>query len=152
MPKEPGNVNGSYNLLHTFRRSYGLTFSPGIVLARTSRFGFNPTDVKGMCCMRNLNNQCANSDLRPTANIQGPRLVAGLLALLCAVWLAEGGTPARAGERQTLHGHVPAAVGYLRALEQLASTNRLDLVIGLPLRNREALASLLGQLYEIGRA
>ena len=68
--------------------------------------------------------------------------------MLCAAWLVEGGTPARAGERQTLHGHVPAAVGHLRALERLASTNRLDLVIGLPLRNREALASLLGQLYD----
>ncbi|MGD0258926.1 MAG: choice-of-anchor tandem repeat GloVer-containing protein [Verrucomicrobiota bacterium] len=67
--------------------------------------------------------------------------------MLCAAWLAEG-TPARAGERQTLQGHVPPAVGRLPALERLASTNRLELVIGLPLRNREALAGLLGQLYD----
>ena len=80
--------------------------------------------------------------------MQGPRLVAGLLALLWAAWPVEGGAPGRARERQTLHGHVPAAVGHLRALERLASTNRLNLVIGLPLRNREALASLLGQLYD----
>ena len=76
------------------------------------------------------------------------RLMAGLLALLCAAWLVEGGTRVRAGERQTLHGHVPAAVGGLPALERLAGTNRLNLVIGLPLRNRAALTSLLGQLYD----
>jgi uncharacterized repeat protein (TIGR03803 family) len=72
----------------------------------------------------------------------------GLLALSCAAWLAEGGAPARAGERQKLHGHVPAQVGRLQTLDRLGSTNRLNLVIGLPLRNRAALATLLGQLYD----
>jgi uncharacterized repeat protein (TIGR03803 family) len=72
----------------------------------------------------------------------------GLLVLLCAAWLVEGGTRAHAGERQTLRGHVPPALGHLRALERLAGTNRLNLVIGLPLRNPEALDSLLGQLYD----
>ena len=64
----------------------------------------------------------------------------------CAAWLAEGVAPARAGGRQTLHGHVPAQVGRLQTLDRLGSTNRLNLVIGLPLRNRAALATLLGQL------
>ena len=89
-----------------------------------------------------------DSGPRPTARVAGRAFVRGLLAIVCAVWLAEGGTPARAGERQTLRGHVPAAVGHLRALERLANTNRLGLVIGLPLRNREALSNLLEELYD----
>ena len=55
---------------------------------------------------------------------------------------------APAAERQKLHGSVPAMVGHLRALERLPSTNQLNLVMVLPLRNREALDSLLGQLYD----
>src|ERR1035437_4070636 len=101
-----------------------------------------------MCCMKKLMNQCANACLLPMANMPVPPLVAGLLALLCAAWPVEGGTPAPARARQTLRGHVPPALGQLRALERLAGTNRLNLVIGLPLRNREALDSLLGQLYD----
>jgi uncharacterized repeat protein (TIGR03803 family) len=98
--------------------------------------------------MKKLTNQCANSGLRAIASIRGSRLAAGLPGLLCAAWLVNGGTVAQAGERQTLRGNVPSAVGHLRALERLASTNRLDLVIGLPLRDREALTGLLGRLYD----
>ena len=59
-------------------------------------------------------------------------------------------TPAtgQTAERQLLHGHVPAAVARLAPVGRLAGSTRLNLAIGLPLRNREALASLLTQLYD----
>lgn len=74
--------------------------------------------------------------------------MAGLLALLCAALLVDGGTPVGAGQRQALHGHMPAVVKGLKALHRLPGTNRLELSFGLPLRNREALTNLLQQLYD----
>src|SRR2546425_1134331 len=56
--------------------------------------------------------------------------------------------PARAVERQVLHGHIPAAAGRLQPMDRVASTKHLDLAIALPLRNRTALAGLLQQLYD----
>ena len=85
---------------------------------------------------------------RWTGSVTGLPPASGLLALVCAASLLAGSARAPAAERQKLHGNVPAAVGHLRALERLPGTNRLHLVIVLPLRNREALASLLGQLYD----
>src|SRR5271154_5190002 len=57
--------------------------------------------------------------------------------------------PARAAERQVLHGHVVRAVTELnlQPVGKLASSTNLDLVIGLPLRNQEALTNLLQQQY-----
>jgi hypothetical protein len=55
---------------------------------------------------------------------------------------------ARAVERQVLPGHVPAAVARLQPAGSLPGTNRLELAIGLPLRNREGLTNLLRQLYD----
>ena len=52
-----------------------------------------------------------------------------------------------AAERQFLHGHVPAATAHLQAVGRLPGSNRLDLAISLPLRNREALTNLLEQIY-----
>ena len=54
---------------------------------------------------------------------------------------------ADAAEKQLLHGHVPAVVPRLQSIGRLNPTRRLDLAIGLPLRNREALTTLLEQLY-----
>jgi subtilase family serine protease len=51
-------------------------------------------------------------------------------------------------ERQVLRGHVPAAVAPLQPVGRLPGTNRLQLAIGLPLRNREGLTNLLRQLYD----
>jgi hypothetical protein len=56
-------------------------------------------------------------------------------------------TPARAAGTQVLHGHVPMAVARLQPMGQFPGTNQLTLAIGLPLRNREALTNLLGQIY-----
>lgn len=47
-----------------------------------------------------------------------------------------------------LRGHVPAAVSHLAPVGRLAGSKRLELVIGLPLRNNEALTHLLQELYD----
>src|SRR6266404_4082068 len=57
-------------------------------------------------------------------------------------------SPARAAERQVLHGHLPVAVARLQPVGRLEAGHRLDLVIGLPLRNREALTNLLQRLCD----
>jgi uncharacterized repeat protein (TIGR01451 family) len=63
------------------------------------------------------------------------------------VFLAGG---VRAAETQVLHGHVPRAVAAFKlpAIGQLPRTNRLNLAIGLPLRNQQALSQLLTQIYD----
>jgi len=52
--------------------------------------------------------------------------------------------------RQVLRGHVPAAVTKLnlRPIGRLPATNRLNLAIGLPLRNTNALSKLLQDMYD----
>jgi len=57
-------------------------------------------------------------------------------------------TPAWAVERQSLSGHVPAVTAHLQPVGRLPGSTRLNLAIGLPLRNQEALAALLEQLYD----
>ena len=74
--------------------------------------------------------------------------VRGLMALACAASLLEFAAPAPAAQRQALNDQVPAAVKHLQPLKRLAGTNRLELVIALPLRNQEALTGLLGQQYD----
>ena len=56
--------------------------------------------------------------------------------------------PVSAAAGQVLHNIVPSATAELRPLERLAATNRLDLAIGLPLRNTTELGQLLRQLYD----
>jgi uncharacterized repeat protein (TIGR03803 family) len=57
-------------------------------------------------------------------------------------------TPARAMDRQYLTGHVPAAAVRLQPVGRLPGASRLNLAIGLPLRNQQALNNLLDQLYD----
>ena len=59
-------------------------------------------------------------------------------------------TPGKAAEAQVLHGHVPAAIAKLnlQPVSRLPSTNRLQLAIGLPLRNQVALDALLQQICD----
>ena len=71
---------------------------------------------------------------------------------IVSLWLTMGFlVPAavRAGEMQTLRGHVPEAVTELKLtpLGQLPGADRMRLTIGLPLRNQKALDGLLEQLY-----
>jgi subtilase family serine protease len=59
------------------------------------------------------------------------------------------GTVAASGvERHPLGGHVPEAVKSLVSVDSLPASARLDLSIGLPLRNLEGLTNLLEQLYD----
>lgn len=55
-----------------------------------------------------------------------------------------------ANEPQPMAGHVPRIVasGLVRPIDRLQSNRRLDLAIGLPLRNREELSNFLTQLYD----
>src|SRR5664279_1575580 len=59
-------------------------------------------------------------------------------------------TSSSAVERQVVRGHVPAAVTKLnlRPIGRLPATNRLNLAIGLPLRNTNALSKLLQDMYD----
>jgi hypothetical protein len=57
-------------------------------------------------------------------------------------------THAQTTVRQRLHGHIPEAVSHLQPMGRFPGTNRLNLAIGLPLRNEEALDNLLQQIYD----
>ena len=74
--------------------------------------------------------------------------VKGPFTAACVVLLLLLAVPVPAAERQVLHRHVPAAVAGLSPVGNLPDTNRLNLAIGLPLRNREALTNLLRQIYD----
>ena len=66
----------------------------------------------------------------------------------CLMLFALSHQPAPAAERRALETQLPAAASRLPMLGWLPATNRLQLAIGLPLRNREALTNLLQQLYD----
>ena len=71
--------------------------------------------------------------------------------LVSFVWLMVFGLAmaAAAAERQQLHGrYVPAAVARLAPVGDLPGSQRLNLAIGLPLRNQPELDSLLQQIYD----
>jgi uncharacterized repeat protein (TIGR01451 family) len=71
--------------------------------------------------------------------------------LFSLVWLMVFGLvmAASAAERQHLNGrHVPTAVDRLAPVGDLPGSQRLNLAIGLPLRNQPELESLLQQLYD----
>jgi subtilase family serine protease len=67
------------------------------------------------------------------------------VAFVLVLTIPAPGQPVR---RQMLHDHVPPAVARLVPVSNLAATRRLDLTIGLPLRNQAALDQLLGELYD----
>jgi uncharacterized repeat protein (TIGR01451 family) len=56
--------------------------------------------------------------------------------------------PGQAAGLKSLPGRMPAVVSGLTAIGLLPATTNLDLAIGLPLRNREALTNLLQQIYD----
>ena len=75
---------------------------------------------------------------------------AGLRAAVSGAMLLLFTTPGSGVERQVLPGHVPKAVARLglRPHGRLPATNRLNLAIGLPLRNTNAINQLLRDLYD----
>ncbi|MGA2138690.1 MAG: protease pro-enzyme activation domain-containing protein [Verrucomicrobiia bacterium] len=68
-------------------------------------------------------------------------------AVSMALWLLV--TPAQAQQRRTLPSHVPASA-HGQPVDRLPGSTRLNLAIGLPLRNQEALTKLLQQIYDPG--
>jgi len=74
------------------------------------------------------------------------RWFAGIWATLFLLLMAN----ARAAQRQVLGGHLVGAVSAfsLQPIGTLPGSTNLDFVIGLPLRNTDALADLLDQLYD----
>jgi len=79
------------------------------------------------------------------------RLFGGrFVAIGCALVLFPFAADAQNSGRQFLKGHVPAAVSrfHLQPLGKLSATKRLNLAIGLPLRNQQALNNLLQRIYD----
>jgi Pro-kumamolisin, activation domain/Immunoglobulin I-set domain len=70
-------------------------------------------------------------------------------AFLMAVFLLAA-TAGRAQSARTLHGHVPDVLSRLRPLANIDARTNLQLAVGLPLRNKEALTNLLQDLYNPG--
>src|SRR5277367_5090843 len=71
------------------------------------------------------------------------------VAVAVLLFLGASASPAAFGA-QVVHRHLPAAALSLQPLGRLPGADRLSLIIGLPLRNREALTNLLQQLYDPG--
>lgn len=71
-----------------------------------------------------------------------------ILWLTCCAAFAFTAMPLPAAELRTLHGHVPDVLPQLQATGRLPASRRLELAIGLPLRNRDALATLFQQIYD----
>jgi hypothetical protein len=59
----------------------------------------------------------------------------GRFCIAIAVLLFASASPAAIGA-QVIHRHLPAAAMSLQPFGRLAATDRLDLIIGLPLRNQ----------------
>jgi hypothetical protein len=59
-------------------------------------------------------------------------------------------TPANAGERQFVQGHLPAVIARQQPIGRVPASNRLDVAFGLPLRNPQGLTNLLRQIYQRG--
>jgi pro-kumamolisin-like protein len=74
--------------------------------------------------------------------------VCTLFAAVCLPVLLMAATPSEASARQLLSGHVPQAVASSRVLSELPRSTRLNLAIGLPLRNQKELDALLAQLSD----
>ena len=69
-------------------------------------------------------------------------------AAVCAVLFVLMAPPSHAADRQSLAGHIPPGVSRLSPIGRLEGTNRLRLVIGLPMQNQRKLDTLLRQLYD----
>jgi uncharacterized repeat protein (TIGR01451 family) len=84
----------------------------------------------------------------PTGNLPGREhgsrfqywFVLGLLLLLTA--------PSALAQRQFLQGHVPRAAAHSKPVGKLDISRHLEVLIGLPLQNRQALTNLLNDLYD----
>ena len=71
-----------------------------------------------------------------------------LVTSACVAGLLISWSTAVANAQQVLSGHVPQAVASSRELKSVATTTRLNLAIGLPLRNQNELDELLAELQD----
>jgi hypothetical protein len=87
---------------------------------------------------------------RTFAEVAGRWSIRLALAAAMAVVLFPFAARAQNAGRQFLHGHVPPALArfHLQPMGPLPATNRLNLAIGLPLRNQAALDKLLSGIYD----
>src|SRR5438045_2203028 len=86
---------------------------------------------------------------QPLPNRNGAPRVLLTFAVIYISLLLPFLTTAQPAARQPLPPrHLPPPALALRPLDRLPTTNRLNLAIGLPLRNQAALHSLLQQLYD----
>src|SRR5664279_1495564 len=70
-----------------------------------------------------------------------------LPAATCAALLFLSAVTVPAAQ-QILSGHVPAAVAHLNAISAVPAATRLNLAIGLPLRNQAAMETLLKEISD----
>ncbi len=70
------------------------------------------------------------------------------IGLFCAILLGQITLPCQAAERQIIHSKISAVVTNMAPLRHSSRWTRLNLTIGLPLRDREGLTNLLRQLYD----
>ena len=74
--------------------------------------------------------------------------LAARVGLLLAVLAGLFAVPTRAADRQALHYDVPGAATNSESVRHMSRWKRLNLSIGLPLRDREGLTNLLAQIYD----
>jgi len=85
--------------------------------------------------------------------IHRPRSFWAILAIwTCALFNLSWMVTANAAQEQVLKGHVPRAAARQKPIGRMDPSARLELAIGLPLRNREQLTNLLQQIYQPGHA
>ena len=85
------------------------------------------------------------SNMSLTMNPSIALLVA--IAQFFAATTLRSAAPLSVVERQVLRGHVPEMVAKLQPIGRPAASKRLDLTLGLPLRNQAALNRLLEDIY-----
>jgi hypothetical protein len=87
---------------------------------------------------------------RTFAEIAGRWSIRLALAAAMMAALLPFAAGAQVAGKQLLHGHVPPAIArfHLQPMNRLPATNRLNLAIGLPLRNQAALDKLLAEIYD----
>jgi subtilase family serine protease len=83
-----------------------------------------------------------------TSNLPWCKGVISLRSALVYLVVAATASTWAAGGTKKLSGHVPDAAKRLTAKGSLPLTNRLDLAIGLPLRDAAGLDAFLGQVYD----
>ncbi len=99
-----------------------------------------------------LRTACASAVVaaRSSRGAIGRGVLAALGFMLSVLWPVAGmaTTPPQAVGRNVLPGHVPPILAHLQPAGRLPGETNLHLVIGLPLRNTNALQALLRDLYD----